>query len=124
MPDCPWGHAIRGRCTLAEGHGGDHVFASDAPAPPLSERASGALRRVAGMLDAAFHAYQDARDVASEEGAPLPTLVDEQIVASLVQADCLVRTQASLRAVREARRITRPKLGLVSRSSGADGDHR
>ena len=124
MPDCPWGHSGKGRCTLALGHGGDHVFTSDVPAPQVSERASGALRRVAGMIDAAFHAYQDARDVASEEGAPLPTLVDESIVSALVQADCMIRTQATLRSVREARRITRPKLGLVSRPTGADGDHR
>jgi len=119
--DCPWGHSQKGRCSLPEGHGGDHVFTADTPTPAVSMRAAGALKRVVDMLDAAFKAYQDAREVAAEEGSSLPSSIDEQIVANLVQADCMIRTQATLRAVRD---LKRPKLGLVPRTSAADGDRR
>jgi len=95
-------------CVLPENHLEPHEFS--VVCVPLAPRAAGALRHVATMIDATIKAYQGARDIASEEGSPLPSTIDEQIVAVLVQADCLLRTQATLRAVYDARPPRRPVL--------------
>lgn len=120
MADCPWSHADKGPCVLAEHHSEPHQFRADV-IPMRSERASGALRHVASMVDATLRSYQDARDVASEEGTPLPADIDERIVAALVQADCLLRTHSALRAARESRR---PNSGLQRVMPPSDGDRR
>lgn len=117
--NCPWIHAQRGHCVLATNHSGDHEFA---PAlPPESPRASAALRHAASLVDQAIKAYQNARDVASEEGTPLPDDSDDRIMSALVQADCLVRTQASLRSVRESKR---PAPALQDDADRGDGARR
>lgn len=121
--DCPWSHATRGECVLAEHHSEPHRF-RDETDPPVSLRAAGALAQVKSALDAAIRAFQNARSIAVEEGSPLPEAVDDDIMAALVKADTMVRTQASLRTVRERvgdRSPRRPGSVLKSPQPTRDG---
>jgi hypothetical protein len=120
MANCPWSHAEKGPCRLAAGHGDDHAF-GPADHPSSSIRAAAALRHVASMLDGTLKAYQSARETASEEGTAIAADVDERIITHLVSADCLLRTQAALRAARDARR---PTSGLHCGLARSDGDPR
>lgn len=126
-PPCPWSHAVRGPCLLREHHDGQHRFADD-PIPIRSERAAGALALVKSGLDAVIRDFQNARSVAAEEGTPLPETIDDDIMAALVRADALVRTQVSLRKAREASehrpRLVprRPASGLKPRTDARDGE--
>ncbi len=122
--DCPWSHATLGPCVLKIRHDEPHRFGDPVGKPVRSERAAGALARVKDGLDAVIHAFQDARSVAADEGTPLSDAVEGDIMALLVKADTLVRTQVSLRRARENRddRPRRPASGLKPRTDARDGE--
>lgn len=61
-------------------------------------RVSRALLKASRMIEAALREYDNAQQIAAEDHDPIDVHTHRRIVDSLVNADCLVRTQVALRA--------------------------